>query len=1550
MATIKKNTKTTNSSKSKDTNHRSAEIADNRTSGEVNNYVRKARRSSQNKKSIFLEAEAISDQLSLLPGKRPDYFDNSHLKGLLGEKAIEDNIQILRELDVDSYIQRTIAPSENQKRLSAPEIIQQLGGKMVVQETDGPLYIAELEFQTQGRVRRFGFIAQNRKVQQGVWYPKHHLKAAEKLRFFASHGMPLITFMDTPGAAADSAANLANQSHAISFFISEMANLQLPSVGIVYGHGYSGGAIPLATTNLLLCVKDGVFNTIHPKGLSNITRKYNLSWQECAKYIGVSSYELYARDYFDGVIDFTPEHLHLLPNLQAAILSAVECIENNAITFLKQNQSFFEHYKENIGHYLNPSELMVEENRRTYKSPTGTLNIFGSVCRFLRYLRIRQRITSQSVHDYSRLSHLNVPTGALQERLAKERQEKFHKWLLSPLEIRYHEQLSKKYEQFVGARENREKERGKLATFFMGNPKENFKTAVEELTYEILLYLYNYWKGDANENLIQLEDYLNQNEASGYDWENPTLLDILWEVPVREQFRQDFLNIILFDLLYNGVVESLALIAGELKGNNQISQESVEKLFENAFELAIKAFNKRSLNVEALVTRESFFKWLAHFIAQKNCDDIMANISEWKQLVFPRHSQPLFGLVRYYFSFLLPSLYLAQTGKDRFDGKINPRNIGIKDFWNRLDQAYKDLLIHNLLREYKRTPIPPEKIIDHFFDSFKELNSYRMTTDPVTFPGFRQSIEQSLDNNVTPCGVITGIATYSDGDLKSKVGLVISNPQFQAGAFDMASCEKVCKLLAECARLKLAVVMFISSGGMQTKEGAGALFSMSIMNDRITRFVKDNDLPIICFGYRDCMGGAQASFVTHLMVRTYYFSGTQMSFAGQLVVESHLTAKSTLSNYLSANPGSMDGLVFNPFDEGIDAKLSQIDPQIPMAQITVKEVISRILAGEYRLSFQEDKSEEEENLAEQLRLSEISRVLIHARGCTAARLIQGAHAADIEVVLVQSDPDMESFPAKLLNENDRLVCIGGRTPQESYLNAMSVILIALHEDADALHPGIGFLSESPKYARVCREHGINFIGPTALNMDLMGNKSNAIATAKRLKVPVVPGSEGALTDPVHALTIADKIGFPVLIKAAHGGGGKGICVVENREDFIPLFSRMSQEAFNAFGNGDLYLEKYIISMRHLEVQIIRDSQGNANLLGIRDCSLQRNFQKLLEESAYELPKKITQQLYHYTQSLINEINYIGAGTVEFIYDRTDNCVYFMEMNTRLQVEHPVTEMVSRVDLVHQQFQIAAGNSIKDLEIENEGHAIELRINAERVELDADGKLAFIPEPGYLTEVFLPEDQHVRILQAVSKGSTVSPYYDSLIVQIIGWGQTRAEAIRNLSKYLERVRIHGVSTSLALMRAILKDSTFQTGNYDTKYLDSFLHRIDPTHLIDQTKRDSGASGDSVDQQAIVIPGTNEIKVLSPQMGNFFRANSPDEESFVKEGQIVDTDHILCLLESMKVFSELSLSAYKTADGEPLYSHAATYNVKKIIADDGQTVSQGDLLFVIEPVVE
>ena len=821
-----------------------------------------------------------------------------------------------------------------------------------------------------------------------------------------------------------------------------------------------------------------------------------------------------------------------------------------------------------------------------------------------------------------------------------------------------------------------------------------------------------------------------------------------------------------------------------------------------------------------------------------------------------------------------------------------------------------------------------------------------MTSDPVNFPGFRISIEDALTKGIKPCGTFTGIASLKAGGKNRKVGVIVSNLDFQAGAFDMASAEKFCNLMVECAARGHAIIAFISSGGMQTKEGAGALFSMAIVNDRITRFVRDNELPIICFGFGDCTGGAQASLVTHPLVQTYYFSGTNMPFAGQIVVPAYLPSTSTLSNYLSAVPGAMQGLVKHPFFEDLDQNLKEIDPNIPVASETVEEVLSKVLKG--NITVEEPIDDIGMRTVDHFELMKpVSRVLIHARGCTAVKLIKGAQSLGIGIVLVQSDPDMDSIAAEMLTDKDTLVCLGGNTSDESYLNALSVVRIAERENVDSLHPGIGFLSENPYFARLCRNHKINFIGPPVQSMELMGNKSNAINTALRLKVPVVPGSHGIITSSNFAAELADRIGFPIVIKAVHGGGGKGIRIVHSSDNFHEIFVQMMAEAKSSFGNSDVYLEKCITSLRHVEVQILRDRIGNTKVLGLRDCSVQRNNQKIIEESGSTLlPDSLRDAAFEYSFSIANTIGYMGAGTVEFIFDLKSQSIYFMEMNTRLQVEHPVTETVTGIDIVASQFDIASGKSIEKMKVSPSNYAMEVRINAERVEVDNSGELLFIPDPGEISEYHFPKRKNIQIISTIGMKKTIPSYYDSMVMQLICKGKDRKSTIENLLKYLETVRIKGVCTNIPLLKRILKDKVFRSGDYDTTYLPKFITRIDCEDLIKESRQFAGAPTQSLNLDQIKIEDSDELKVVAPSSGIFYLTPSPSEPQFIQVGESFSTDQTLCLIEAMKVFRPITLSIFNSKT-ESLYPQEYSYEIVRINPVNGQAVNANDLLFVIRP---
>ncbi|ABL98788.1 biotin carboxylase N-terminal domain-containing protein [Shewanella amazonensis] len=1497
---------------------------------------------------LFLQAEHLAKDFSLFPEHSKQSL-SEEIKGLLDDAAIQTNLKSLAKLDVDGYVAKVIQPTQDKNRPGAKRIIADLKGKVITETHMGSFYSAEVDLNFGSRTRRIGFVAQERTTANGAWMPEHHLAACKAIRHFAELSMPIVYLIDTPGADAGEIANSNNQAHSISKAIAESANVDVPTVGIVIGAGYSGGAIPLAAANILLSLRDGIFNTIQPQGLQSIARKYNLSWQECAKSVGVSPEELYNAGCIDGIIDFSPsdrdERQH---NLRRAIISSIEAVERAAVNFVKESKDLREHYERSLTRFLNPSNslkaLESTADMAVASSPTMHLNLFGSAYRYLRYLTLRSRIHSISMEQYGRLSKVSVPEGDLLERIQKEQEKVFQAWLSAPDKVVYDEELSKLWNNFVNKRSEVSTERNMLTRLILGEPKENYKKAKKALLFNIGWSLYHRWKSNAANNFKGLIHYLETlpaevTEANWPELNNLTVLDVVVNKELREDFIWQCYNILIFNALYDNVVGSLASIAKEAMMSKSLSRASVDSLLHKAID--------RALSTQDIANDKSkFYKWLKYFMSQSNRAELLTKTEQWKSVGFPQLNDSLFVILTYFFERLLPEYFDSEDDTGKYTGAINPVRIGRrKDFWNRLTMGYQDLLIQKVLRDEKKAgKMTWENVINKFFTNFDELNGDKMTANLLNFPGFRLSIEDALDKGIRPCGLITGMADFEHKGASLKVGIAVSNTAFQAGAFDMASAEKFSALLIECAKRHMPVICFISSGGMQTKEGAAALFSMAVVNDRITRFIRDNELPVLMFGFGDCTGGAQASFVTHPLVQTYYLSGTNMPFAGQMVVPAYLPSTSTLSNYLSKVPGAMNGLVYNPFSDTLDSQLSSIDPLMPMPTQKIEEVIKgaiSTLVPEAQVVDEEIRQDDPRAL-----MKPIDKVLVHARGCTAVKLIRKAHDNNINVVLVASDPDMTAVPADMLKENDKLVCLGGNTSDESYLNAYSVLKVAEYENVDALHPGIGFLSESPQFAALCVNNGVNFVGPSVHSMTTMGNKSNAIKTSQAQNVPVVPGSHGILSNAEQAVNVASEIGYPVLLKAVQGGGGKGIQVVKRPEDMIPLFMKTSTEAAAAFGNGDLYLEKYVTSLRHIEVQLLRDKFGNAKVLGLRDCSVQRNNQKVIEESGSTmLPPELKQQVMAYTKSLGDAVDYMGAGTVEFIYNLDANEVYFMEMNTRLQVEHPVTEATSGIDIVSAQFDIAAGRSIEDLEPQEIGYAMEVRVTAEKAALDSNGVLQLVPNPGKITECVMPERDDVEIISIAAEGKEVSPYYDSLIAQIIIRGESREDVVTKMYDYLDSVVIKGIATNIPLLKRILKDATFNEGVYDTNYLPRLMAELDIPELI--AEMEAAAETQGVDTESLRVGDSNELKVLAQGAGIFYSSPAPGEPEFVREGDIVTTDTTLALTEAMKMFSQVTLASFNRK-GAVLYPEDKKYRIERILNTNGQQVSQGDLLFVVSPV--
>ncbi|MGM9902315.1 acetyl-CoA carboxylase biotin carboxylase subunit [Enterococcus hirae] len=450
-----------------------------------------------------------------------------------------------------------------------------------------------------------------------------------------------------------------------------------------------------------------------------------------------------------------------------------------------------------------------------------------------------------------------------------------------------------------------------------------------------------------------------------------------------------------------------------------------------------------------------------------------------------------------------------------------------------------------------------------------------------------------------------------------------------------------------------------------------------------------------------------------------------------------------------------------------------------------------------------------------------SKVLIANRGEIAVRIIRACRELGIQTVAVYSEADAEALHTQLADE---AICIGPAKATDSYLNVQEVLSAAIVTKAEAIHPGFGFLSENSRFASMCEECNIVFIGPKSETIDAMGNKINARQLMQEANVPVIPGSDGMISTVEEALEVAESIGYPVMLKAAAGGGGKGIRKVLSKEELPQHFSSAQQEAAAAFGNDQMYLEKIIYPARHIEVQVLGDRFGHVIHLGERDCSLQRNNQKVLEESpSVVISDEKRNMLGAAAVRAAQAVNYENAGTIEFLMDESGH-FYFMEMNTRIQVEHPVTEMVTGIDLVKKQIEIAAGEplEIKQSEVVFQGHAIECRINAE------NPAFHFAPSPGTIHNLLLPAGgMGLRVDSAVYSGYTIPPYYDSMIAKVIVHGNTRFEALMKMQRALSEIFTDGVITNAEFQMDLISHPSVIAGDYSTAFLqEEFLPNWTP----------------------------------------------------------------------------------------------------------------------------
>ncbi len=445
----------------------------------------------------------------------------------------------------------------------------------------------------------------------------------------------------------------------------------------------------------------------------------------------------------------------------------------------------------------------------------------------------------------------------------------------------------------------------------------------------------------------------------------------------------------------------------------------------------------------------------------------------------------------------------------------------------------------------------------------------------------------------------------------------------------------------------------------------------------------------------------------------------------------------------------------------------------------------------------------------------LKKVLIANRGEIAVRIIRACREMGIRTVAIYSEADKNALHVQLADE---AICVGPAPSNKSYLNVKAILEAACLTGADSIHPGFGFLSENPNFAKICQETGIKFIGPDYKLIELLGNKSRAKETMKRAGVPVVPGSDGLIYSKEQAVNLAEQIKYPVMLKASAGGGGRGIRVAYSKEELEKEYDIVKQEAKVSFNDDSLYLEKFVENPRHVEIQILADEHGNCIHLGERDCSVQRRNQKVLEETPSGiLDEETRKKMGEVAVKAVKEIGYSNAGTIEFLVDKNKD-FYFMEMNTRIQVEHPVTEMVTGVDIIKEQIKIASGEELtyKQEDIKFDGHSMEVRINAENPDKN------FMPCPGTITGLHLPGGNGIRVDTAIYSGYTVPPTYDSMLAKLIVHGKNREESIAKMKSAVAEFVVEGITTNIDFLLKILENENFKTNNYDTSFIKKELN--------------------------------------------------------------------------------------------------------------------------------
>ena len=1378
-------------------------------------------------------------------------------------------------------------------------------------------------------------------TNSGRFSPENHKSYLNKFIECDKRGIDIISLIDTPGAQADEEANLNHQSEWISACIAKSSNCKIKHISIIVGQGGSGGAqIGLAGADLRFALPDTYYYVIHPEALKVIAKRINISLTDLCKIIQLSPCELTRDSIIDGIVNIDASDKTKPLNINPLIRTIFFGFEDLERKAAKKMQLLDK--KEDYLDYCNKVFNISGEEKDIEEKYNEDILTFDEYMQFkIKKQKMEQRLSYRTIENL--YNHQRIDSSYKKEVSLKQDieaiKDNFVSFLskikISDLKLMSTEMLQW-YDSFKGIPVSVPG----LGVFVdkihmykdgtKGITREKF---IDQLYFAFISqYRYDYAKDVLKEVLKSVDTNVLRDMLDNASRDSIAgAFAVLPKTSVKVAKYYIILDRILQILCKNPekLLAELTSEDGKIKKENILRGPFLDSIFLKTIE---------EFNIET----KDFLDWIKRYpdLHEKAIDFVLR---------YNNQTDPVFAGLIPLFSGIVKKAVIEEQDKSFFATKdVHIKELPITNiteihpnlppnFWKRLltykrDSKVKQLKLNTFSKDNPeinnnkgllfKTPMVEDVLslfcdINKISNNFKELNSDLISANNLRFPGFEQSILKNIQNNKIKfkSGLTTGILTTKVDDEDFKFGIAVSNPQFQAGAIDQSAGAKIGFLLEECSKKHLPVVFFLSTGGMNTKDGVGGLESMAVNDMQITEFRKTTKLPIVMIGYGNSVGGTQAAHMTHPDVITTYLTGTDILFAGQAVVPENLPQTCRLADLLATRPNCKFTLLDNPFQtnmaDGLEA-IYEETVKVARPKATVNDFLSIIFK---KVKLGKTDFVEETKLGVEIRTLtnkfktayELKRkvkfknTLILCRGVIKEDYVRVCKNLGINPYILNVSGDEIAMDYGLPSENIKHL--------DSYSASDEDILALCKElEIDSIAFGYGFKAEDPEFHKKCLLSGIHCIAPPYKAVKNCGYKNKTLLELKRVGVPIQKGSHGLITSLDHAYKTALKIDYPVILKADTGGGGRGIKIVNSENDMEVAYLSVKEEAKAAFPTDDIFMEKFVKNARHIEFQVVRDKYGNCIVFDERDCTLQRKGQKMLEESpSLIISPALRKSMKKSVRKISDKLNLIGPVTVEFLVDMDSEKLdfSFMEVNPRIQVENGVTGMQYNIDLVDMQVRLAQGEKLPftQKEIDNISNAdtdlkstIELRINAEDIALD------FALDSGKITKMELPELENVVIRMGLKEGMNVSKYYDSMIGMIIVQGNNREETFKKLNKTLDKMKIEGVVTNISVLKALLADEAVKSGlsGYNINYVN-----LNKDKMFKKQKEENKINR-NIRLQENLEKYEKIPTACTPQAGTYYTSTKPGATPFVQEGDTISLEDVVCICGQGKNMSPLTVN--------------------------------------------